>query len=137
MGLLFSAIATIIIGLTLAVNPGKLVKDIQAKTITNANVTANTTTNGSIGVNNGTTNIGVETDDKLETNTTANVTEDKDENSEEKDKDRGKAENHEKVSAFNNRSGKVMKALIPKVAVDHSGSLDVSGNETVEVGKEK
>ncbi|MBI5732378.1 hypothetical protein HY967_00245, partial [Candidatus Jorgensenbacteria bacterium] len=72
-----------------------------------------------------------ETDEKVETNTTANVTDDSDDRLEEKDENHGKAEGQVRISAFNNRSDKAILPLIPRVAVDHSGSLDASGNLTI------
>ncbi len=131
MGLLISIVTAIVIGLSLTANPVKLVNKIQAKADTDTRVSANTTANGTIGSQKGIANINAKTDDKLETNTTANVTDDKDDNFEEKDEDHGKAKGEVRVSAFNNRSGKFMHPLIPKVAVDHSGSLDASGNLTI------
>lgn len=133
MGLLFSAIATLIIGLTLSVNPGKLVKNIQAKADTNANVTAS----GSITAKNKSADADLETDEKFESNTSANATGDSTDEKEEKDEKQDKAIGHVKISVFNNRSGKVMKPFIPKVAVDHSGSLDFSGNVTIGVEEDK
>lgn len=137
MTLLISAIAAILIGLSLTANPAKLVKDIKAKADNSVNVTANTTTNGTIGSQNGTTNIDTETDEKLETNNTANVNEDEGEKQVDKDENHEKAEGHLKVSVFNNRSGKFLKPLIPKVAVDHSDSLEASENVAIKLRKNK
>lgn len=128
MTLLISTITAFIVGLSLMVNPAKIIKDVQAKTATNANVTVNATTNGSINTNNGTTNTDVETDEKLETNTTSNVTGGSDDELEAKEDNHDKAGGQERVSAENNRSGKHMPTLIPKVAVDHSNSLEETGN---------
>ncbi|MBI3954974.1 hypothetical protein HY338_00895 [Candidatus Gottesmanbacteria bacterium] len=128
MTLLISAITALMVGLSLMANPAKIIKGVQAKTEINSNVTANTTINGSIDTNNRTTNVDVETDEKIETNTTSNVTGGSDDELEVEDDNHEKAESQERVSAENNRSGKHMPTLIPKVAVDHSDSLEESGN---------
>lgn len=134
MALFISAIAAILIGLSVGANPAKLIKDIQVKADSDTKVTANTSTNVDTDSQNKSSNVGMESDEESETNTTANVTDDNDHKFEEKDENHGKAEGHVKVSAFNDSSGKIMMPLVPKVVVDHSGSLDASENVTIGVG---
>lgn len=152
MPILISAVAAIIFGLSLFAGPGKLIKNIQAQTNSTANVSANTTVNGSgdiIGNTTGNTTINsttdsqnetshhislenVESNEVPETNVTGNISVDVENHKsdqEEKGENKGKAEGHEKDSAYNNRSGKQMPSFIPSVAIKHSVSLDVSGKD--------
>ncbi len=133
MGLIISAITTIILGLSLAVNPVKSTNGTQAAA---TNVTANTSVNETQESNNQT--LTVNTDTNAEENITANATDDskeKDNELQEGSEIKGKEKGKLKISAFNNKSGSVMPSLIPKIAVDHSGSLDVSSNTDIEEGK--
>lgn len=123
MALLFSAIMAIIVGLSLATHPAKLIKDIQAKTETNAKVMANTSLGGRIDTQNLTAKVSKEANAELETRTPSKVAGDTDEELE--------AKGQVRVSAFNHRSGKFMFPFIPRVAVDHSESLEAVGNLTI------
>jgi hypothetical protein len=72
-------------------------------------------------------------DTKTKVNASAEESAEVDGSDSEKDKDsKVKVESATKVSAYNTKSGKVMPALIPQVAVDNSVALDTEADTDVD-----
>jgi len=105
MNFFLSAVTGAVLSLSLILNPAKLIRGVfkQAKAATN-----------------------IEAKASLERAETVTTTSDENEELEVKEEGEvhGKAKGQEKISAYNSGSGKVMLKLLPKIAVDHSVSLE-------------